>query len=524
MTGLLDLFSIGFNSEGLKDFETQLKQTEKELDKAEKEVTALEKELERIDKEGGKTSDTFKAVEKELEQARARVKQFGDQVKTMQGQSESQLLKLKKNFISLTKTLGMLAAVGVSIKKSLDFYEQAEQLDFLAQKTGIATDKLQLLGNAVKKYGGTTEDTAGTIENLRKQPGVMSSENPEQSLENIARKMEKLRTEQEKWDFANSLGIDEGTTRLLIQGVSRYREELKKAEQYQLYTKEDIERMKEYQRMQTDIRMGTERVFATIWRGLLPAFLKVAKVVRSITDWLSAHEGIIKIVGTLVAITVGIMGVISAVKLLNIALKLLAANKIILIITGFAALITLIIAGIQDLITFLHGGESIIGSILEKMGVNTNALRENIINFFNSVKNGVDSGIEKLKSFGGKIAEIAQKVKSFWDSLPDPLKKLIGLSNPISGTYTVVSTAKEQIAKANNNKLNSVPDGAISTYNSTQSINNNNNENARTITSSKNSTRNVNIQNVTVQTQAKDGKDVARAIQGLSEFDNGMRI
>jgi len=31
--------------------------------------------------------------------------------------------------------------------------------------------------------------------------------------------METMKTDAQKWDLANSLGIDEGTTRLLIQGV-----------------------------------------------------------------------------------------------------------------------------------------------------------------------------------------------------------------------------------------------------------------------------------------------------------------
>lgn len=228
MANLLDLFAIGFSSEGLKEFETNLKNTERELDKAEKEVTRLEKKLADLEKAENKDEKAIRAVKVALQEANDKVKMFGDELKTMQGKSEYQLVKLKQNFGNLTKTLRMLAAVGVAVKKSLDFYEQAEQLDFLAQKSGIAAEKLQALGNASKRYGGTTEGAAGTVENLRSQYqslrmgqggggleqaafkyGVAISSDPEKMLENVARRMETLKSDAAKWDLAKTLGIDE---------------------------------------------------------------------------------------------------------------------------------------------------------------------------------------------------------------------------------------------------------------------------------------------------------------------------
>lgn len=72
--------------------------------------------------------------------------------------------------------------------------------------------------------------------------------------------MQTLKSEAQKLDLANSLGLDEATTRLLIQGVDRYREELKRTNKYKLYTKDDIERMRDYRQIQQDIRMGMESI------------------------------------------------------------------------------------------------------------------------------------------------------------------------------------------------------------------------------------------------------------------------
>ena len=46
MANLLDLFAIGFNSDGIKKFEQELKSTKNSLDNAEKKVKALENSLE----------------------------------------------------------------------------------------------------------------------------------------------------------------------------------------------------------------------------------------------------------------------------------------------------------------------------------------------------------------------------------------------------------------------------------------------------------------------------------------------
>lgn len=541
MANLLDLFTIGFSSEGLREFETNLKNTERELDKAEKEITSLEKKLADLEKAEKKDTRAIAEVKTALEQANGKVKQFGDSLKVMQGRSEYQLLNLKKNFGNLTRTLGMLATVGVAVKKSLEFYEQAEQLDFLAQKSGIAAEKLQALGNAAKRYGGTTEGTAGTVENLRSQYqslrmgqggggleqaafkyGISISSDPEKMLENVARRMETLSSDAAKWDLAKTLGIDEGTTRLLIQGVDTYRKELERANKYKLYTKEDIARMREYQQIQGDIRLGLESVFGTIWRGLLPAITTVVRAIRGVTDWLAEHEGATKIIATLLILTAIIGGVTAAVNLFNMSLEFLAANPVILSIFAIVAAVTVLIALVQDFVAFMQGSDSIIGRIYERLGINTDKLRENIKNFFGSFKKGISGAIDWLKSLGGKFTELIQKLKELWDKIPEPLKKLIGMSNPITAAYTVATTSKEIIEKYNNNPTNGVPAGAVANYNQTEALNETNTQNTKNITQSNSSRKTVNIQEVNIQTQASDPRTVADQVGALSDMDNGM--
>lgn len=525
MAGLLDAFTIAFNSEGLRQFEQNLKNNEKELDKYQKKVDELQGALDDLAKKNLKDSDTYKSIEAELETARGEVDRFQKSVDTMKGRSEYQLLSLKKNFGNLMKTVGLLAGVGIAVRKSLQFYEQAEQLDFLAQKTGIAVEKLQELGNAASKYGGTTEGTATSVENIRtnkeeyKKAGITIGEDPTQTLENVARKMETLKSDTAKWDLANSLGIDEGTTRLLIQGVERYREELKRTSKYKLYTKEDIERMRDFRQVQQDIRMGLQSIFGAISRLLLPTLTVLSKVIHSVTDWLAEHEGAVKIVAIMIGLAAAIGMVITVGQALVALFDLIMLNPIVGFIMLIAAAIALLIAIIQDFVVFLQGGDSIIGDILKRIGFNVEEVRQNCLNFFNSLKEWVTGAIDWIKSLGGKFVELANKIKALWNAIPEPIKKgfLIG---GIPGAIGVAAGQKV-LEKANNNKMNSVPAGASATYNQTQAINENNNKNVKNTNNSNKKV--VLINNVNIQTQASDPKGVAREVSNVAEYDNGLR-
>ena len=546
MPGLLDVFTIGFESDTLKEFEADLKRNEKELDNYEKKVKDTEDALKKLKDEGKEDSTEFKKLSATLEESKNKVETFKTSVESMKKSAEHSLLQVKNNFLELGKTVARLAIVGATIKKSLDFYEQGEQLQFLAQKASIATDKLQTLGIAARRYGGSTEGVAGTVENLRNQYqslrmgqgggaleqaafkyGVGISSDPEKMLENVARRMETLKSDAAKWDLANTLGIDEGTARLLMQGTKAYTEELKRAQKYKLYTKEDLERMRQYRQISLDIRMGIDSIFASIARMLLPAITAVSKVIRNVTDWLAINSDIAKVIVILTGVTVAVFMVSNAIKLFGKALiwlqgvnaktvKAFLLNPFTWWVVGITALILLI----NEFIVFMQGGDSLIGRLLEKWGVDTDKLRNNIKQFFQNIKEWIKGAIDWLKGLGGKFTEFANSIKELWDKIPEPLKKLIGMSNPITGAYTVVTTAKEVMEKVNANKTNSVPAGAQSNYYSTEAQNTTNTNNARSISNT--NSKNTNIGTMNVNVQANDYQQLIDSIGIATQFDNGI--
>lgn len=535
MATLLDLFAVGFSSEGVKDFEQNLKSTEKELDDTEKKVSSLEKELDELEAAEVRDGKAIAKTKIELSKSKDKVKELTESLKTMKSSGTAAITQIKSSFAKLTKTLGSLAVIGATIKKSLDFYEQGAQLDFLAQKTGVAIEALQNLGNASQKYGGSTETTANTIENLNtvetKEKALkygirIVGDNPEETFENIAAKMEKLKSESAKMNLAKDIGLDEATTRLVIDGVEKYRETIKRADKYRLYSEDDIKRMREYRQMQQDIRMGLESVFGTVYRSLLPAIMSVAKVVKNIIDWLVEHQGIVKIVALSVGIVGAIMAIKGAIGILSIALKALLANPVVLTIVAIIAAVAALIAIVNDFIVFLQGGDSVIGDLLAGWGFDVDQVRAKCLKAIEDIKKWISNFIAKLKEWGTNI-------KEFWDNvIPDWAKKGIGRMIP---GFNIIQTAKQggdMLRKYNSSKLNPVPQSAMSTYNQTSAINNNNNANTQQqIDTSKKYMSTFNeapkktttINTINIQTQATNGAQVASELSNaISDYDDGI--
>lgn len=582
MAGLLDIFTIAFQSDGLKEFETELKRNEAELARYEKQVAETEKKMKSLADEGKSGTVEYKKLETQLKQAQSNVKLFGDSVSRLKGTPQASVAELKGKFSQLAGTVAKIATVGIAIKKALDFAEQGQQLEWLAQKAGTTAEKLSTIGNAAKVFGGTTESAAGTMAHLRSQYqgllmgeggggleqalfkyGVALSADPEKMLENVAKRMEAMKSDAAKWDLAETLGIDEGTTRLLMQGLDKYRSSLERASKYKLYTKDDINRMREYQQISSDIRMGIDSIFGSIYRAMLPALMEVAKVIRGITDWLATHSGAAKILATLAAVAVGIMSVTSGIRLLNGAFKLLSMNPAFLMWTGIVVAITAFIAVIQDLYTWINGGEAVFGKFYQSVADTFGAIWEFIKDFWdgftdvpaasfewlfekideikeafsqlrkylNEVWNNLGDGIKA--AFQGIVEWIKQKIAALVDFLPDKAKEWLGLDNftvnaektAENGNYIspwdVAAKGQTMLAYANQSPLNSTPAGAITSYYSTQSQNQTTIDNTRTLTNNKSNS--LVIQNMTVETQAANAEEFYNGLQTMTAFDNGLQ-
>ena len=397
-----------------------------------------------------------------------------------------------------------------------------------------------MLGNAAKRYGGTTEGIAGTLENLRNQYqslimgegggdleqasfkyGVGISSDPEKMLENIAKRMETMRSDAAKWDLANTLGIDEATTRLLMQGQKAYNEELKKAAKYKLYTKEDIERMRQYRQLTLDIRMGIDEIFGSIARMLLPAITAISRVIKTVVDWNREHNGLIKLLFLSLGV---ILGLNSAILVLCNTFKLLGMSIMGTPFGWLVLMLALLIGMVEDFYVFMQGGESLIGDIWESWGYDLENIRESLEIWGERIKrwwhNFLSIFNKNLKwEDAFEDIDIVKKV-DLNDLNPEQLARLEEIQRVQANPFDTIKKGKNIINAYNENPLNAMPQGAQSFYYSTESRNMTSNKNAKSITNSNSRTTNIGQMNVNVQ--ANNPKEFMDKTSQLASMDNGI--
>lgn len=200
-----------------------------------------------------------------------------------------------QNGTKIIKALAPVVGLAALFNRTLSFASQAEEMSYLAQNTGMAVEKFQALAIAAENYGGSAEGIAGSLQglntnlqnmkfgkggggveeaaitygiNLYGENGLATAE---ELLMNVAERFESLDSMQQL-DLGQRLGLDEGTIRLLQTGVENVQNELARGAKYSLFSKEDIENSRQFQRTMRDIKLGLSQIFGIVARSLLPAF------------------------------------------------------------------------------------------------------------------------------------------------------------------------------------------------------------------------------------------------------------
>lgn len=358
---------------------------------------------------------------------------------------------------------------------------------------------------------------------------------------------------------------------------------------YQIFTREDVNNAKDFEMTMRDVRMGLASIGANISKMFLPVLVKLSKIAKTVVDWFVEHSTLVKagFIAIAVAITVA---AIPAIISMGTALwgALAPILPILLAVTAAIAAVTLVV---EDLYKWIHGEPSVAELLFgdfetfkNKVMVALNKVLDFFKPFIDTIKEMFDAVWDLLKAIFGfsedeavnffemlqvfikanmiLFQRLGEVIRKIFDSLPEWLKDFIknggalgvlaklvtagakGAKKLVDGSHASgldyvpfdgyiaelhkgerVQTAGEAqdwrsgLLAAQNairltaqNPLNAIPQGTISNaYNNSSATNN----------------RNINIGDITIQTQATSAQgiadDLASAIKrAVISLDDGM--
>lgn len=188
-----------------------------------------------------------------------------------------------------------------------------------------------------------------------------------------------------------------------------------------------------------------------IGRFMVSAFNKVIGVlnrVRNGVSWLADKLGGVDKLFRLIAITAG--AAFAVFSFSKITSGLSAVSKLLTHINvktlAIIAVIVLLALLVEDFINFMQGNDSLIGSLLEKAGVDVEAVRQTIINAWNAIKSFLLAAWDAIKK---ACSAIWGGIRDFFKEHGDQIKAgLVTAWNVIKSVLTTVWNVIKTVALA----------------------------------------------------------------------------
>lgn len=303
------------------------------------------------------TTEKFEKSAKATEKKDGKLKKLFKSVGTLNSKFTNLITKnkwVKAGFVAST-------AAAVAFTKKMG--DMALSLEKTAYFTGVDTQKLQILGDQMKQVGGNAETLYGTIEGIRDTitdielgKGDITAwgwlgispqgKDPLTVLDELKSKIGTVRNDQLK-KFAQGLGVDKDTLYMLKEMGN-----LEPVAEGTLVSPEELKTLREFSGYATSVFNQWGRVLQRLGAKMVP-FVKyvvyglerVGSMLHSVINALAPFESKIEKVFMGLAIMAGIIAAVmfpttAAIILLGLAL--------------------------EDLWTYMEGGDSLIGEIIEE--------------------------------------------------------------------------------------------------------------------------------------------------------------
>lgn len=293
----------------------------------------------------------------------------------------------------------------------------ATALDRLSQSLGMDIERLQEWQGAARTAGVEAEEVgnifrdmndyitdavrfnSGPLKEIAAQLGISltdingAARNSEAVLLDLADAFQTVGT-QEATGYGMQLSFDPGMIALLQQGRNALEELFREQRELGIYTKQDAEIAKTFNRELGDLWQSMKAGSAIILRIIVPAMTTMINWIERGVKFMREHEKFVEIFFITLATAITAFA-LPALKKLAVAA---ATNPFTLLIAGAAALALVL----EDLYVWMNGGEAAFGDFWSNFGT-PEEVKASVENLFEILQR---LGAEALK-LGGYIVELA---------------------------------------------------------------------------------------------------------------------
>lgn len=378
--------------------------------------------------------------------------------------------------------------------------EVIQEFDYVAERSGVSVglmrNSLEKLNAKASQAAAGSAEMAGTFTELGISAEQFAAASPDEKFDQIAAAMAGLPSDADRTRVAMKLFEEEGRSMVTVfeggaEGIAKMRQE---ARDLGLFTTEDAKNAEEFNDRMLDVNRAFTGIKNVVGAALVPELTKLmegfveffkenrAAISSGMVAFFKAAavalKGLVIAMGLFAAFKVGTMMIAAArgVAILSAAFNMAGLRALIMYARIFALPIAigLAVAAIalisEDLYTFLTGGESQIGKLVDKFPLLGSAISAvnaivyalvgyavEVFNILTSIImldfNGVMQAFSRL---GDHIIDVFKRAgAAIYEALPDFITEGIGAG--IEGVSNLASAGSEAFNSAKSFVGQSVP-------------------------------------------------------------------
>lgn len=391
-------------------------------------VMRIEIELDKFRSDAGQAENIEKKLRGALKGTEEASKDAGKGINEMSGElagATKEMSKQERAVAAVTgRILGLfvaLAGSGAMLKFAGAIAEVNDQLGFMSQRLGLAARDIKGLETTVAALGGSGASATSTIRNLNQGiqemvlmgndslipffgalgVGVVDATGSIRQMDDVlldmADSLSKMNPQQ-AYALASAMGLDDGVANALIQGRDAMKEMLDMQKQVYVSSEKEIRASRELSRAQAFLSAQWEGLKTMLANALIPALLKMTKVVSGWLDYLNRNERTVRNFFEGIAIAVGIMLIPALIKagvaMLALISPVLGAAAVVALLAGAFGLLY------DDYKTWAEGGKSLFDwTAFDKYISDTDVSVDSLAKGFARLLTGYDSLSDAQQGF-----------------------------------------------------------------------------------------------------------------------------